>query len=158
MVSSPTKTPPSGHPPSGDPPVPVRDTVNRPLPALGLVAAGGAIGALTRWAVVSAQPQSREAATVLVINVTGSLLLGFLLGRRRTRQSTKDLVGTGFAGGFTTFSTFAVDVARRLDSGDLAMAATNGLATPLLALLAAGIGYRLGRGVDRLVWKWRRRS
>ncbi len=129
----------------------------RPLVALALVAAGGAAGALCRWLIVANQPQSREAALVLVINVTGSLLLGVLLGRRATKHETRDLIGTGFAGGFTTFSAFTVDIARRLEQGDVVMAGVNGFATPLLALLAAGLGYRLGRLVDRIVATRRRR-
>ena len=53
-------------------------------------------------------------------------------------------MGAGFTGGFTTFSTFAVDVAEMLDGGRLGDAAVNGAGTALCALVAAGLGYRLG--------------
>lgn len=83
-----------------------------------LVAAGGALGALARYGVVTAWAKHGTYAwPVLVINVVGAFVLGLLLegltrrgadvgGRRRLRL----LVGTGFCGAFTTYSTFARDV------------------------------------------------
>jgi len=120
------------------------------------VAIGGAVGSLTRWGVLeiaagadelgSGNTADRRAVlAIFMINVLGSLLLGVLIAQRETMQYDQFLaVGTGFAGGLTTFSTFAVEVAAALDSGQFADAVTNSLGTAVIAVLAAGIGFRLG--------------
>ncbi|MDT9592262.1 CrcB family protein [Nocardioides zeae] len=90
------------------------------LPAeVALVALGGAAGTAARVGAVLAVPDAGGLpTTVAAVNVVGSLLLGLLVGllvargddtgpRRRTRL----LLGVGVLGGFTTYSTFAVDVA-----------------------------------------------
>lgn len=126
-----------------------------PLPTLSAVALGGAAGSLVRWGVLelaTSGPDPLPGTTtpgmslaLLVINVLGSLLLGVLLARQDLMRQNQFLaMGAGFTGGLTTFSTFAVDVAEMLDSGRIAEAATNGLGTALGALVAAGLGYRLG--------------
>ncbi|MGV8885028.1 MAG: fluoride efflux transporter FluC [Microbacteriaceae bacterium] len=88
---------------------------------LALVATGGAIGTAGRESLTLALPSPTGGfpVTILVINVVGAFLLGFLLellvrkgsseGRRRTIRL---LLGTGVLGGFTTYSAFAVDTAR----------------------------------------------
>jgi len=109
------------------------------------VALGGAFGSLARWAAVTAADDQRTAA-VFGLNVVGSLLLGGLLGQQeRLGRHRLEFLGVGFAGGLTTFSTFAVTVAQRLDDGRLVDATITGLATPVAAVLAAGVGYRLSR-------------
>lgn len=71
------------------------------------VAAGGAVGALLRYALVEAAP---HLATTLAINVLGSLLLGLLVSRFRDNPWARAVLGTGVLGGFTTWSAFAVQV------------------------------------------------
>lgn len=93
--------------------------VSRPLhlrwSALALVAGGGAVGTLARYALSAGiPPLAGWPAAVFTINVGGAFLLGLLLAvlsrgpddgmRRRMRL----LLGTGVLGGFTTYSTFAV--------------------------------------------------
>ncbi len=70
-----------------------------------LVAVGGAAGALVRFLVAVALPGRRA---TLAVNVVGSGLLGALV---QSSPSVLALVGIGFCGGLTTFSTFAVEVA-----------------------------------------------
>jgi CrcB protein len=121
------------------------------LRLLRYVAVGGAVGALARWVALEFTDPDRLAEVVLTLNVVGSLLLGMLAGGMRSRadghrpitENRYMLLGTGFCGGLTTFSTYALDVARALDEGAIRRATTFGLATPLLAVLVAGIGYRL---------------
>ena len=109
------------------------------------VAAGGIVGSLARWGFLSI-PDNRTAVATLGLNVAGSLLLGVVIAQRdRLTDAQFHLLGTGFAGGLTTFSTFAVTVARQLEDGRLLDAVANGSGTLVLALVAAGIGYRIGR-------------
>lgn len=120
------------------------------------VAIGGAVGSLARWAVLEIAVGNEDLVTseaavrramlaTFMINVLGSLLLGVLIAQRDLMRGHQFLaVGAGFAGGLTTFSTFAVAVAEKLDGGEFVVALTNGAGTALVAVLAAGIGYRLG--------------
>lgn len=117
---------------------------------LRYVAVGGAVGALIRWAVVEQFDQSKT-TTIVVLNIIGSLILGLLVGARRTRSRrariTENhflLLGTGFCGGLTTFSTFALDVAKAIDNGQAGQAALLTVTTAALAIVASGIGYRIG--------------
>ena len=110
---------------------------HRSLGWLPPVAIGGAIGSAVRWAVLEVLPSGRPGAgttttlaatngvdawlrdglpwglpwPVLLVNVVGCALLGVLLGSGRTTDRRRLLLGTGFCGGLTTFSTFAVDAA-----------------------------------------------
>src|SRR3954453_18527489 len=83
-----------------------------------LAALGGALGALARWGVATALSPSPGAwpwATLLV-NLTGCLLIGALLAVLLSRFPTSALLrpflAVGVLGGYTTFSTFAVDLVR----------------------------------------------
>ena len=82
------------------------------------VAAGGAVGALLRWAVEAAVvPQAGQAGwpwPTLLVNVLGSAALAWLVvhdDRVGHPAWVRPGVGTGLLGGFTTFSTYAVQVA-----------------------------------------------
>ena len=122
------------------------------------VAIGGMVGSLARWGVVASVDQRWHDPAVLGLNIAGSLLLGALIGgRRRISDEVDALLGTGFAGGLTTFSTFAVAVAASLEDGALLDAAGIAVGTPLAALVAGGIGYRLGVVLSRPALDGRRR-
>lgn len=82
-----------------------------------------------------------------VINVTGSLLLGVVAGLALAHglpQSWRLILGTGFLGGFTTFSTASVETVRLLRAGRYGSAAANGLGMLVLSVLAAALGLWLG--------------
>ena len=113
---------------------------HRPL----LIGLGGLVGALVRWAVLETVG-SRPSLVTLALNLFGSLLIGWLVGRGLTSPSVWALVALGFCGGLTTFSSFAVDVADRLDQGHLASSSGLLLVTVGLSVLAAATGYRVGR-------------
>lgn len=98
------------HPRSGRP-------LHLSLPHLGLVLLGGMSGTAAREGLSLAIPGVNGLpTTILLVNIVGAFLLGLLLesllraghddGARRTLRL---MLGTGFLGGFTTYSTFAVD-------------------------------------------------
>lgn len=84
---------------------------------------------------------------ILLINVAGGFLMGLLQGAiarsGRPRALLYSLLGTGFLGGFTTFSSFALDCFRLYSSGSAIMAALNIIFNACLAIMAAGLGYGL---------------
>jgi CrcB protein len=113
-----------------------------PWSVLGAIAAGGAAGALARYALGNAV---RSGATgfpwaTFVINVSGCLLIGVLMvlvsdvwpGRRLLRP----FLGTGLLGGYTTFSTYIVDAQHLFMTGAIGTALAY-LAGTLVAALAA---------------------
>lgn len=86
------------------------------------IAAGGVAGAALRWSVASEVVAGGFPWRILAVNVVGSLLLGVLLAgewsRPGARVAIHDAGAIGFCGGLTTFSTFAVEVAELIRSGD----------------------------------------
>jgi fluoride exporter len=92
------------------------DTVRAHLPGVGVIAVGGGIGSVLRYGLERAVPSAAGSFPVatLVINLLGSLLLGALVVAVtevwRPHRLLRPALGTGLLGGFTTFSTFAVEV------------------------------------------------
>jgi CrcB protein len=102
-----------------------------------LAALGGALGALARWGIGTALPSSPGGwpwATLLV-NLTGCLLIGallaVLLARIPRHTWLRPLLAVGVLGGYTTFSTFAVEVVRLGEAGAWPTAAAYGVASVL---------------------------
>jgi CrcB protein len=119
------------------------------LPDIAEVAAGGAAGAAARFYVDGAVrrrlPGPLPAGTVL-INITGSFLLGLLTGLVLYHSAPERLVlvaGTGFCGGYTTFSTWSFETVRLIQEGELRAASVNLGATVAGALLAGAAGLAL---------------
>ena len=82
------------------------------------VAVGGIVGALARWGVLEAL--DRPTLALLIVNAAGSALLGVVVVRWPHPDEPKRLaLGVGFCGGLTTFASFALDVAWRLDHSDI---------------------------------------
>lgn len=114
-----------------------------------LVMAGAAVGAPCRWALdraVQARHDSVFPWGTLSINVLGSLLLGVLLGATSAGPPAAELValiGIGFAGGFTTYSTFAFETVRLFEEGARLLAAVNVVASLAAGLAAALAGWFL---------------
>jgi|FLYL01.1.fsa_nt_gi CrcB protein len=113
------------------------------------VLAGGLIGSAARTGVGYLLPAARGRMPVatLIVNLTGSLLLGFYLARREqtvTAPLSLQFWGIGVFGSFTTFSTFSIEVVHLLERGQAATA-VGYIATSIIGgLILALSGQRLG--------------
>jgi len=98
------------------------------LATTALVGLGGALGAnarywLGRWVKDLTGPTDFPWGTLL-INVSGSLVLGLIAGAVKDRSAAMFLFwGTGFCGGYTTFSAFSLEVAEAVQAGRWGLAA-----------------------------------
>lgn len=114
-------------------------------------ALGGALGALARWGLGVALPSPAGGWPIatLVVNLTGCLLIGVLLAvlaaRAPARPWLRPFLATGVLGGYTTYSTFAVDVVRLADAGAWSTALGHVLASVIGGVLAVAAGVWLGR-------------
>ena len=113
------------------------------------VALAGSLGAVCRFVVdghlKAAYSPSFPWATV-IINVSGSLILGVVTGLalRHHISFVAAVVGVGFCGGYTTFSTASFETARLLERKKYTAALKNALGGLVAACLAAGIGMAAG--------------
>jgi CrcB protein len=115
------------------------------------IALGGALGSVARYAIghYAARHDERFPYATLLVNVAGSFLLG-VLARYLPRSSLSPETGlaltVGFCGGFTTFSTFSLEVARLTEGGAYGRAATYATASVLLSLAATFAGFAVANG------------
>ena len=117
-----------------------------PLHAL-LVALGAAAGAPARYLVnhwVRERLGGTPAAGTLVVNVAGSFVLGVLVGSDPTSNALA-LVGIGFCGALTTFSTLALEVWDAMDDDRHRHAVANVALSLALGIGAASLGWALTR-------------
>lgn len=98
-----------------------------------MVFLGAAVGAPVRYLVDRAlRHSSGFPLGTLVVNVAGSFLLGLVGGSA--------LLGTGFCGGLTTYSTFSYETVRLVEQENYRMAALNALGSLALGVSAAALG------------------
>ena len=122
-----------------------------PAASAAFVAAGGG-GAVARFLLDRAVVDRTRGVFpwgTLVINVTGSLLLGLITGlalHHGLSKSAKIVLGTGFCGAYTTFSTFSFETVRLIEEGALTEAFRNVAATTVACGAAAALGLALTRG------------
>jgi CrcB protein len=115
---------------------------------VALVAAGGAVGSLLRWGVSSAVPDVDGLPLgILAVNLVGAFSLGLLVAVVASAR-TRALLGTGLLGGFTTYSTFALQ-SRTLLTDAPTSAATYVLATVAGGYLLSVLGLATGRALRR---------
>ncbi|WP_308466839.1 fluoride efflux transporter CrcB [Rathayibacter soli] len=113
---------------------------------IALLAAAGGVGAIARF-MLDGMLRNRLRTVLplgtIIINVSGSLLLGFLTGLvlfAGTPDGWRVVVGTGFLGGYTTFSTASVETARLVQERRWLLALINAFGMLVLAVLAAAAG------------------
>ena len=121
------------------------------LRELLLVALGAVPGALLRWqSGVQLGPWlGGSAGADLLVNVVGSFVLGFLAGPIPRRTGLVLLVGIGFCGSLTTFSSWMLDVVRLLQAGRPAWGVVLVFASLLLGLGFAALGLAASRMLYR---------
>ncbi len=122
-----------------------------------IVALGGALGAISRYALdraVTAAVGGQTVLGILLINVTGSFLLGVFVAASAAvsdgqgwPSSARMLVAVGFLGSYTTFSTLTVASVQLAQSGEIGRAALNIVGSVCLGLLAALAGILAGRAI-----------
>jgi CrcB protein len=111
-----------------------------------LVLVGGAVGAVVRY-LVSAWSHQRFTFPygTLVVNVVGSFVVGFLAGLAAGADGLPDwvraLIGTGFCGALTTYSTFGFETVHLGRTGGWRQASINVAATLGAGIGAAGLGW-----------------
>jgi CrcB protein len=121
-----------------------------------LAALGGALGALARWRIAEAVPASSGGwpwATLLV-NLSGCVLIGVLLAvvlhSFPTSRWIRPFFAVGVLGGYTTYSTFAVEVVRMVDAGSGPTAAAYVLASVVGGAACVFAGLLVTRAVLHL--------
>ena len=114
---------------------------------LWYVALGSAIGGVARvllGTAVQARASGAFPVGTLVVNITGSLLLGFLmrylLASPTVTAEMRAMVTTGFCGGYTTFSTFSYETLMLIEAGDYRRAALYTTLSVLLAIAGTLLG------------------
>ena len=124
--------------------------------AIGLVAVGGAAGAASREGLSLVIPNLGEVPVAIpIINVIGAFLLGYLYeavtrldSARPTGKNLKLLLGTGFCGGFTTYSSLATDTAVLFRDGLPGSALIYALATVIVGACATWAGIAVASAVN----------
>lgn len=122
---------------------------------LVVIALGGALGAAARYSVARALPHSAGDFpwSTLLVNVAGCLAIAVLMvvviERLPTSRLVRPFFGTGLLGGFTTFSTYAVETRGLLAAGRPAVAAAYLVGTLVLGLGSVIVGLRATQWVLR---------
>ena len=124
-----------------------------PVSRLAVIALGGVLGSLGRYALALALPFSGPGhwpmATFLA-NVAGCLAIGFLATSARVASGpewVRPFAITGILGGFTTFSAFSYEAAALMESGAMGRAFAYMTASVTLSIAATFIGFAIARGV-----------
>ena len=117
------------------------------------VAVGGALGTVARYELALAEPvrSGRFPWATFAVNVVGSFVLGaaltVLLEPGAAAWALRPLVGVGFCGGLTTFSTWMVESVLLVRDGDAGVAILYRVVSLAAGLVAVAAGIALGRAV-----------
>ncbi|MFE9607339.1 fluoride efflux transporter CrcB [Streptomyces sp. NPDC006012] len=128
-----------------------RDAPRGQAQALAVIAVGGSAGASARYAASLLWPTGAADFpwTTLGVNAVGCFVIGVFLAAIIEGWSAHPLLrpffGTGVLGGFTTFSTYCVDIERLVREGRVGLALAYLVATVVIALAAVRIGATVTR-------------
>ena len=113
-----------------------------------MVAAGGVLGVLARFGLTRVTLHHESLIwTTVGINVVASFLLGLLVAEPWFSRDLREAIGVGLLGGFSTFSTFSVQIVLEVDAGAPARAALYLAASVIGGIAAAAAGFTLGRAL-----------
>ena len=122
------------------------------LPNLLAIAAGGALGALSRYGLanlVGVLVGRGFPWGTLLVNVLGSLIMGLLfvivVQNEAVRREWESVLTVGFVGAFTTFSTFSLETLLLLQTGRTLVATAYVAGSVVLCVAACGLGMKLAR-------------
>lgn len=118
------------------------------MPVGFFVALAGSLGALARYGVdyfagQRMAPHHQVPAT-FAVNIAGALLLGLLVGVHPHDGRVRIVLGVGFLGAFTTFSTLAYQTYHYLDASNYARAAALPVASVVVGVAAVALGVAVG--------------
>ena len=118
---------------------------------LAVVGLGGGLGALGRYGISLLLPTTpgHFPLGTFVINVLGCFLIGVLMVRWGQRPLLRPFLGVGILGGFTTFSTYAVETRALMTPGEVPLAMLYLFGTLAAAMLAVLAGVALMRFLTR---------
>jgi fluoride exporter len=113
------------------------------LLAVGALGGLGAVGRFLLDGAVSARTAGRLPAGTLAVNLSGAFVLGLFAGAALHGDASR-ILGTGLIGGYTTFSTWALESHRLGEDGEVRLGALNVAVSLVLGLVAAWVGRALG--------------
>lgn len=113
------------------------------LLAVGALGGLGAVGRFLVDGAVSARTAGRFPFGTLAVNLSGAFVLGLFVGAALGGDGYR-ILGTGLIGGYTTYSTWALESHRLGEDGELRLGAANFAVALVLGLSAAWIGRELG--------------
>ena len=130
---------------------------NRRYSGAVLVFCGGTLGTLLRYLIDAVSVRVSDfALDIFIINVVGAFILAALVGYiagagepTRDQLKLRLFLGTGMMGGFTTYSTLAVETAHNLGDGRWTSALVYSLGTVLVGALLSVVGVLAGRRAVR---------
>jgi CrcB protein len=122
------------------------------------IGAGGALGTIARFwvsGIVARSFGERFPAGTLIINITGSFVIGFFAtmtspeGRVMVRPLSRQFFMIGICGGYTTFSSFSLQTLNLAREGQWGFAALNIILSVVLCLAGVWLGFLAGEALNR---------
>ena len=122
-----------------------------------LLIAGGALGTLTRYGISGLTHRFMDGVFpwgTLMVNLSGALVIGFIWGlweNERISSNMRTFVFIGILGGYTTFSSYALETLNLFRDGETKLALINIIASNILGLLLVFLGFISARGLNNLI-------
>ncbi|MDD4376862.1 MAG: fluoride efflux transporter CrcB [Eubacteriales bacterium] len=111
------------------------------------VGIGGALGAIIRYALGTISLKMDFPLVTFLINLVGAVLIGFFVGIMMTRKDIPEnavlFLKVGFCGGFTTFSTFSLEVLNLIESNHIFTGIIYGMASVITCVIGVWIGRKI---------------